>query len=255
MNLNELIRKMIFKNNDLFKSLGYTVVPVFATEKCDSCNMTSISEDELVFSHSIHMEPYDTPIFAFRDWNKISSILGMFSDDLNIKIDTEFEETLNKDCPSIIRFNSSSVKIKHFLQSYKFYSLQEKNNVAYKKKKFILLTLNDSNVDFDSESLRQVSKAVSILNDKEFRLKVEGEEVYALIGDEDKSVDNITVKIGTTTSQPFTSGNKFSFEHFNAIFKSYEKMDGVNYVKIFNDKIVFTNVDDKMVTTTLLRSR
>ena len=252
---NEIIKKMILKNNDLFKSLDLEVVPVFSDEKNPICNMSGITDDEVVYVHSQCNEYYDEPIFAFRNWGKISSILGMFTDTMDIKIDTEYNESLNKECPSVIHFKSPTVKIKHYLQSYKFYKAQEENNAMYKKKKFILARLNDSNITIDKESIRQVSRAVSILDDKQFKLKIEENDVYVLIGDETKSVDNIKIKLGETNTTDFEESNLISFDYFNAIYKSFEKMSGTNYIKIYQDKIIFTNRDEDCSVSVILRAK
>lgn len=252
---NEIIKKMILKNNDLFKSLDLEVVPVFSDEKNPTCNMSGITDDEAVYIHSQCTEYYDEPIFAFRNWSKISSILSMFSDTMDIKIDSEFNESLNKECPTVIHFKSPIVKIKHYLQSYKFYKAQEENNAMYKKKRFVLARLSKSNINIDKDSIKQVSKAVSILDDKQFKLKIEGNEVFVIIGDESKSVDTIKIKIGDTTSFDFELSNPISFDYFNAIYKSFEKMSGNTFIQIFKDKIIFTNVDDTFSVTTILRAK
>ena len=252
---NEIIKKMILKNNDLFKSLDLEVVPVFSDEKNPTCNMSGITDDEIVYVHSQCKEYYDEPIFAFRNWSKINSILGMFTDTMDIKIDGEFDSSLNKECPILIHFKSPNVKIKHYLQSYKFYKAQEENNAMYKKKKFMLARLGDSNITIDKESIRQVSRAVSILDDKQFKLKIEGNEVYVVIGDESKSVDTIKVKLGETNTTDFEESNLISFDYFNAIYKSFEKMTGTNYTKIYKDKIIFTNIDNDCSVSVILRAK
>ena len=255
MTSNEIIKKMILKNNDLFKSLDLEVVPVFSDEKNPTCNMSGITDDEIVYVHSQCKEYYDEPIFAFRNWGKINSILGMFIDTMDIKIDGEFDSSLNKECPTLIHFKSPTVKIKHYLQSYKFYKAQEENNAMYKKKKFMLARLGDSNITIDKESIRQVSRAVSILDDKQFKLKIEGNEVYVVIGDESKSVDTIKVKLGETNTTDFEESNLISFDYFNAIYKSFEKMTGTNYTKIYKDKIIFTNIDNDCSVSVILRAK
>lgn len=252
---NEIIKKMILKNNDLFKSLDLEVVPVFSDEKNPTCNMSGITNDEAVYIHSQCTEYYDEPIFAFRNWSKISSILGMFSDTMDIKIDSEHNDEINKDCPSVIHFKSPVVKIKHYLQSYKFYKAQEENNAMYKKKKFTLARLNKSNIEIDKDSVKQISRAVSILDDKQFKLKIEENEVYVVIGDESKSVDTIKVKLGETSVNDFELSNPISFDYFNAIYKSFEKMSGNTFIQIFKDKIIFTNIDDNCSVTAILRAK
>ena len=255
MTSNEIIKKMILKNNDLFKSLDLEVVPVFSDEKNPTCNMSGITNDEVVYVHSQCNEYYDEPIFAFRNWGKINSILGMFTDTMDIKIDTEYNDSLNKECPTLIHFKSPMVKIKHYLQSYKFYKAQEENNAIYKKKRFMLARLNDSNIEIEKESIRQISRAVSILDDKQFKLKIEDNDVYVVIGDETKSVDSIKVKLGEVTSTDFELSNPLSFDYFNAIYKSFEKMSGLNFIQIFKDKIIFTNKDDDYSVSVILRAK
>lgn len=252
---NEIIKKMILKNNDLFKSLDLEVVPVFSDDKNPSCNMSGITDDEAVYVHSQCCEFYNEPIFAFRNWSKISSILGMFTDTMDVKIDTEYDSQLNRECPTLIHFKSPMVKIKHYLQSYKFYKAQEENNAMYKKKKFMLARLNSSNIEIDKESIRQISRAVSILDDKQFKLKIEDNDVYVVIGDETKSVDTIKIKLGETSSSDFELSNPISFDYFNAIYKSFEKMSGINYFQIFKDKIIFTNKDEDCSVSVILRAK
>lgn len=253
MAANEIIKKMIIKNNDLFKSLELEVVPVFSND--NKCNMSSITEDENVYVNSSCNDEYNEEIFAFRNWAKVSSILGMYSDDLSIKVDYEYDADSGKNCPSVMNFKSPLVKVKHYLQSYKYYIAQEKNNAMYKKKKFKLANLTDSNIEFEKDSLKQLSKATSILDDKQFILKVENGELYAIIGDESKSVDNIKIKVGNTDIEDFTETNLLSFDYFNRIYKSYEKMSGTNYIKVYKDKIIFTNTDDNISVTTILRAK
>lgn len=254
MTSNEIIKKMILKNNDLFKSLGLEVVPVFS-DKENTCNMSGITDDEMVYIHSQCKEYYDEPIFAFRNWGKVSSILGMFSDTMDIKIDTEHNDDIDRDCPSVIHFKSPVVKIKHYLQSYKYYVAQEQNNAMYKKKKFVLARLGESNISIEKDSIRQISKASSILDDKQFKIKVEDNDAYVLIGDESKSVDSIKIKIGTVLGVDFTESNLISFDYFNAIYKSFEKMTGNTFIRVYLDKIIFTNIDEDYSITTILRAK
>ena len=254
MTTNEIIKKMILKNNDLFKSLGLEVVPVFS-DKENTCNMSGITDDEMVYIHSQCKEYYDEPIFAFRNWGKVSSILGMFSDTMDIKIDTEHNDDIDRDCPSVIHFKSPVVKIKHYLQSYKYYVAQEQNNAMYKKKKFVLARLGESNISIEKDSIRQISKASSILDDKQFKIKVEDNDAYVLIGDESKSVDSIKIKIGTVLGVDFIESNLISFDYFNAIYKSFEKMSGNTFIRVYSDKIIFTNIDEDYSITTILRAK
>lgn len=251
---NELVKKMILKNNDLYKALGVETVPFFADDKTYKCNMSALTPDEMVYVNANYNIHYDEPMFAFRNWNKVNSIIGMFSDDFDIKVDCEYDTDLQKDCPSLIRFNSPTIKVKHYLQPYKYFKIQVETNAYMKKSKFILTDFNNSNITINSEALRQISKASSIMDDKQFRFKVEDNQLYAIIGDEEKSIDAIRILVGTSELDNFTT-NLISFEYFNVLYKSYMKMKGETFIKLYTDKVTFCNKEDAMTVTSILRTK
>lgn len=262
MTINEIIKKLILKNNVLFNSVGVKIVSVYdalleATiynkdKAKPGCNMCAVNDTDTVYIHSRCLDDWKTEIFTFRDWSKVSSILNLFSDDVDISMKLDEDNS-----PCLMKFSSPVAKVNHYLQSKKFVKIQENSNGAYKKIKFTLETLTESNIDIEKDCLRQMSRASSILDDKSFKLVSEDNNVFAIFGDETNTVDNIKILIGKTIEGirfPNITA-KFSFEDFQSVLKSYSLMEGKTYIQFFQDKIYFSNTDDRLITSTIIRAK
>ena len=265
MTTEEILKAMILKNNSLFNSLGVKLVMVYnpITEVTDeavikknppinSCCFNAKSDDGKVFVDSKYLDEWKPEIFGFRDWGKINSILSMFPKDFNLNAKKDTHNSL-----SILTFLSDDVKVKHCLQAKRFIKIQEESNGEYKNAKFALKSVNNSNVVFNSDIIRQMSRASSILDEKQFKFVIEEDKLYAVFGEDSLSTDNIKILIGMFNSDlsSMSESQPFPFESFSAVLKNYNNMSGQNYFNISPALISVTNVDDKLITTTIIRTR
>jgi len=185
--------------------------------------VSSTTEDKqlYIYAESVN-DGWDNKEFAFRDWAGVAAIISSFYDSSTPDACIMKLECDEQDYPNVLKIKNGAMKMTHYLQNYTFISRQDDLLNAYKGKKFTLKSLEENSMpNFDADMMSKISKLSSLTNEKYFKVKKEGEDLYFVFGDESKTIDNGKILVQANYTTPFTDkGLYFSVEYLGIAVNS-----------------------------------
>lgn len=210
-----MLKTMLY---DLTKSFMKTDCKTIVCHPSDDgkLRISSTTDDKqmYIYAESIN-DGWKHKEFAFRDWTSVASIISSF---YNPNEPTLCELTLqcnDEDYPNILKIKSGRMKMTHYLQNYTFISRQDDLLNAYKGKKFQLKGLDETSFeDFDSDTMSRISKLSALTGENNFKVGLEGSDLYFYFGDATKTIDNAKICVCENYTEPFKDkGLYFSVEY------------------------------------------
>lgn len=236
--------------NKLLSKMNLTTVVVYKGNE-NNCCISSHTDDDLCYVFVKGKDTtYNLQEFAFRDWKSLSSIMSSFNDDVKVSYELD-----GNGYPSLMKLKGGGVNYKHYLQNYSFISNQQELHNQFKKKKFQLGTIEQGNIVFDFDKVKNISKLASLTNESTFKLKQVDSELYLIFGDEARSADNATLLLDALFQDRLTD-NELSFPSDYIVsvltaMKDYESLK----IKVFSDKIIISGENDISEKVVIIRGK
>ena len=250
-----MLKTTLFEADKLFNKFDLETVVVYPSDD-NHCCVSCHTNDDLAYVYIRNKaDGYNTKEFAIRNWNAIHSIIGSFysaesADTFKINVEKDSSEY-----PNVLKIANGRIKMTHYLQNYTFLSNQPELLETYKNKKFALGQLREGNAEELDESLiRDICKLGGLLNEKFFRIGGEAGNNYIYYGDENQSVDNGKISIGSIGGvNAWKSEMYFSIDYFSAMYRSLA--DQNVKVKIMPQQIVMIGENDNVTKVAILRGK
>ncbi len=248
-----MLKETLVSADKLMSKIDLTTVVVYSSST-NNCCVSCHTNDDLVYVYVRNKsDGYVEKEFSLRSWDSIHSILGTFySPETFDKLKMNFKYN-DENYPSMLEVKNGRLKMNYYLQNYSFLRNQQQLLDEYNKKKLALKPFTDDGVEFEESLIKDISKLSSLTNEEYFKFYVNDLGTYICFGDENQSADNASIKISDEQIISPNEKTKFPVNYFINIFKSL--MGNGFKIKLFSDKIIMCQEDDKFLKIGIIRGR